>query len=117
MMVDWMKPIETCDGREARLLTLDCPGEHPIVIANAVPGYERWGVSTFPNAGMAELRYRNKPVKREGWVNVSRLGGASNGDPLRYCSHVYGSEEQAIKRQRMVEGFLATIRIEWEEPA
>jgi hypothetical protein len=104
-MIDWTKPIETVDGRAAKVLSRgywrngvtycvvqfeDDDGNSEIVIVNPTTGYQAWS---------HKGPFRNVRVKREGWVNIY---------------HVHETEAAAIQCRSQNEG-VVTRFVRWEE--
>ena len=84
-MIDWNKPIETVDGRKARLIETNAtePGIwHIVYVSSIADPYGFGDVFIVNNEGYLcddrtmgrkysqEPFIRNAPVKREGWVNI-----------------------------------------------
>ena len=76
-MIDWTKPIETVDGRKAKLLSRgywrngetycvvqveDDDGNSEIVIVNPTTGYHAWS---------HKGPFRNARVKRKAWIRLA----------------------------------------------
>ena len=92
---------KTPSGTFARIIATDIEGDRSIAAA-------------VPSRGDSEHVYCYRPqdltplpVKREGWINIYRN--------CSWCGEVYSTEEQALAAQHNVK--VATIKIEWEEPA
>ena len=111
-MIDWTKPIETADGRAAKLLSRgywrngetycvvqfeDDDGNSEIVIVNPTTGYHAWS---------HKGPFRNVRVKRKGWI-LKRKFLNLLGD-----YRVFENEKDAFKASSLSEQL---IRIEWEE--
>ena len=115
-MIDWDKPIETVDGRGAKVLSrgywrkgeiycvvaVEDPetGDSKILIVNPTTGYGQ----AAPVALNASIR--NVRVKREGWV-LKRKGMNILGD-----YRVHETEKQAWEA---CSDDGEPLRIEWEE--
>jgi hypothetical protein len=120
MMVDWTKPIETVTGQQARVLVTDLK-PRPYIgmqVCAAVAVLDSEGfenvhpVSLDGKNGSGTPFIRNKPVKREGWINVYRQRGTheNNRRCVLWLDKAAADDEADQDR-------LACIRIEWEEPA
>ena len=100
------KPVCTRDGRKARIICFDRNDLYPIVaLIECEDGKEMIGA--YSKEGQTEI-YEIKgtdlmmlPEKKEGWVNV-------------YKHNLYDTESEA-KRAHVKEGYIDTIKIEWEE--
>ena len=115
MMFDPTKPVQTRDGRKARIICRDAKGPWPIVAlvdyghqdaphCFAANGYELTDGLERPGDLV------NIPTKREGWVNVYR----GNGD-LWVGGRIYGTEDEARRGGKAIDNNIATARIEWEK--
>lgn len=119
-MIDWDKPIETVDGRKARLVET----HHKELwwhLVWAASDYEGPGDVYMVNAegcrcdsrsiemGLQTSQFiRNVPVKREGWVIKFK------GKDRLWDFHIYSSEETAV--MHVPAGTVhEVVRIQWEE--
>lgn len=111
------EPVQTRDGRAARIICLDRLGEDcPIVaLVKDSEGYENMYAYTTTGAftPMADctLDLVMVPVQREGWVNVY-----SN----KYCNVftgkcVYETEAEARSGRSDNNNYVATAKMTWEE--
>ena len=118
-MIDWNKPIETVDGRKARLVETHLENLWHIVYANPDPDSCRSKPDVFLvnfegfrcddraiYSKRQEPFIRNAPVKREGWVHV-RTGTSLLGD-----YRIFETETEARKAASFSE---QVVRMEWEE--
>lgn len=117
-MIDFNKPVETTDGRPVRVLCVDKIGGMPVVclIKNGQDFDDEERVyranldGELPDTRSFALRnVAPKPVKREGWINISK-GNLPD-------SVVWKSEAAAKDYARGYKVEIQTVRIEWEEPA
>jgi hypothetical protein len=117
MAFDPTKPVQTRDGRKARIVCADAKGSQPIVALVMCDGVESEGRHSLRGAyhldeSECSRDLINIPQKREGWVNVyaedKRSIGARTGD-------IYHSEQEAGEMCPPHYRRLACIRIEWEE--
>ena len=121
-MIDWTKPIQTVDGRKARLVEThlenlwhivyaypdpeSCGSKHDVFLVN-FEGYrcdDRVIYSKRPAPFI-----RNVRVKREGWVRVN----SNNGTPYTISDVVFrekASAEEACIRLGGIPAFIT-----WEE--
>ncbi len=118
-MIDWNKPIETVDGRAAKVLSrgywrngetycvvqVEDPetGDSEILIVNPTTGYGHAALA----ASLTSIR--NVRVKREGWALVRREHGA----PVFSSDRVYSSKKAAEEDYELKGGIPAFIT--WEE--
>lgn len=112
-MIDWDKPIETVEGRPARVISTDhrYSGETLAVIQIEHPGFSCVGYyhqSGEPAFGSVNIR--NRKTKREGWVNVYPTMVEDEG---RVITCIYTSEEEA--KTIASKDVIATVKIEWGE--
>lgn len=119
-MVDWTKPIETMDGRAARVLATDIRRGDEFTIAITWPNAdgtegillasEIGGTRSFPD----EPQVRNKSGKREGWINVYRSDDKSRpNDRVVGRMTVFASQDAANDCATIER--VACVRVEWEE--
>lgn len=111
-MIDWDKPIETVDGRRAKVLTCVAAGEKHgrSVYITPKDDFGFGDVFIVDDEGYRcddraiyskrqEPFIRNARVKREGWVNIY---------------HVHETEAAAIQCRSQNEG-VVTRFVRWEE--
>lgn len=109
-------PVQTRDGRPARIICYDRKGNKPIVALiyekedNVEYHHFYFNDGTFltsKNTSPEDLVMAS--TKKEGWINLYHssiyVAGASN---------VYETEEEALKCKDE-EGYILTKKIEWEE--
>lgn len=110
------EPVQTRDGRRARILCFDRDCDtFPIVGLQATGDGEE--VLCWTNKGSASavsnlttLDLMMAPRKREGWVNIyTTAAGNTHVGP-----GIYDSEEEATKYAQS-SGRLTAIKIQWEE--
>ena len=106
------KRVVTGDGREARIICTDRLGEFPVIGLIRTDNIEK--VTTYTNSGRVYPEMPSgydiffAPEKKVGWVNVYRQ------DNRQLCGNVYDTESEA-KLHSKSSGYLATVKIEWEE--
>lgn len=115
-MIDWTKPIETVDGRAAKLLSRgywrngetycvvqfeEDDGNSEIVIVNPTTGYHAWS---------HKGPFRNVRVKREGWGRVIKSGA---GMPMQQSDVIFATKESAEAACQKLGGYPAFMV--WEE--
>ena len=103
------KPVQTRDGRKARIICFDMKGgEFPIVALVQTGGEE--GVFHYTLEGNY---YRTSttqsdlvmvPVKKTGWINIY---------PFNCGEFIYNTKERAVQNANC--NVVDTIKIEWEE--
>ena len=113
-MINWDKPIETVDGRKARLVEADIEklqhivyvyGKSDDVFLVDPEGY-RCDDRTMGRKYSQEPFIRNARVKREGWV-------VKYQDQDRLLDdHIYSSEKSAVDNSPVQ---TRVVRIQWEE--
>ena len=59
---------------------------------------------------MFEYRIKPRTVKNVGWVNIHRYAG----EPTHTRAFIYANLDDAAKYKNCV-GYIATVKIEWEE--
>ena len=112
-LVNPSRKVVTRDGRDVRIICTDRKTKCDYPIIALIEGfggeedflcYPRDG--KWPSCKNVDLFFA--PVKREGWVNISKAGFT------RYTSNsIWPTEERA--KARTDDGYIATIKIEWEE--
>lgn len=106
--------VVTRDGREVRIICTDRKEEQPIValvITNTkedVRCFYKNGRWSNTNEWYLDLFFA--PIKREGWVNVYKLGIKI----IRQCGNIFGTEKEALNF-KSDENYITTTKIEWEE--
>ena len=110
------KPVCTRDGRKARIICFDRNDLYPIVaLIECEDGKEM--VGAYSKEGQTEI-YEIKgtdlmmlPEKKEGWVNVYKM---SDGQII-IGQYPYESEDYCRNIGRTEDGYINTIKIEWNE--
>lgn len=100
------KPVCTRDGRKVRIICFDRRINRPIIALIEGDNHEEALQSYFDNGRCccdvtSGYDLMMLPEKKEGWVNV-------------YKHNLYDTESEA-KRAHVKEGYIDTIKIEWEE--
>ena len=111
------REVVTRDGRKVRIVCTDRAGLNvkPIVALITLPNCDEivkcfWadGIDTAGSEDKNDLFFA--PEKHEGWMNLYKKGfGLVIGDLVR------DSEEAAKKIAAGDEGYITTIKVEWEE--
>lgn len=111
------RKVVTRDGRPVRIICIDRKGldVKPIVALITLPNCDEivkcfWadGIDTAGSEDKNDLFFA--PTKHEGWMNLYKKGfGLVIGDLVR------DSEEAAKKIAVGDEGYITTIKVEWEE--
>lgn len=112
------KKLITRDGREVkRILCTDVKGKYPIVavIGSHVGNIEK-AISFTKDGKCFDCSSDNEdiffaPEKHEGWVNVFEDICGDRGVGPR----IFNSKEYAEKEAKNFNGYITTIKIEWEE--
>lgn len=106
-------PVCTRDGRDVRILCFDRKDDlYPIVglvsdkLGENLRSYTPDGL--YNRSGESNADLFMKPIKKEGWINISNLG-------CNYCDGIYTSEQAAKDDGRKTAGYITTLKIEWEE--
>ena len=108
--------VVTRDGREVRIICTDAKGEEPIIALvynknrdeENVYTYNREGIFYKDNDSCLDLFFA--PVKREGWVNVYKIGIKD----IYQCGNIFETEKDALNLKDDKD-YIATTKIEWEE--
>lgn len=108
--------VVTRDGRAVRIICTDAKNEEPIIALvynnireeENVYTYNREGIFYKDNDSCLDLFFA--PNKREGWVNIYKLGIKIT----RQCGNIFGTEKEALNFKGD-ENYITTIKIEWEE--
>lgn len=114
---DPSKKVITRDGREVRIICTNKLDQTYPICALINNGKEEECYSYTVGGKHYALNIdSNKDLffsteKREGWINILNVG---NFDRIASIT-IYSSEEDAKKRMIDNEGYIATIKIEWEE--
>lgn len=117
---DPSKPVQTRDGRPARVLAVGLKNiDYPIVAAwVTLSGQETAGIFTLD--GRFRLDHSsghpndliNIPVRRTGWIGISLTTVPGR---VADASHVYETKD-ACEASVAFHGFTTIIQIEWDEP-
>lgn len=119
MAFDPNKPVQTRDGRKARIICTDRVSDlgYPIVAAVLDQGMPAEELHTYNIYGAcahgSSLDLINIPVKREGWVNVyPSISNSSDRVPARLIGPFVSKGAADVNgcHQR-----IACVRIEWSE--
>lgn len=107
-MIDWDKPIETEDGRPARVISRDYRiTRYGICMMVQIEEAEYSHTASYTLQGDPTLigpKLRNRKTKREGWINIYDGG-------LGKIIHSAEATAKAFAKPDVK----ATIKIEWEE--
>lgn len=111
------KPVCTRDGKKARIICFDAKDNLPIIalITNArgdesLARYKSNG--RFINLNESDYDLMMLPEKKEGWVNVYH--GLTISE--RVCGNIVSNtKEEAIQYAQDDDGYITTVKIEWEE--
>ena len=111
MAIDWTKPIQTTDGKPARVLCTDLKHDHPYVVATEHNGKEiLWTVTdtgrvrgSTPGDGKSGII--NVPEKRTVYINFYE-----SGYPEVWCSRA-AADVQASKYSRF--NRIACVKVEY----
>lgn len=112
-------PVQTRDGRAARIICFDRKGNNFSVVALVTDPDGKEYTHGYTSKGGYLLNRKSDfdlfmaPVKREGWVNIYRSapGGAQDCYPQPI---IFNTREEAIAAVYQP-SIRATTRIEWEE--
>ena len=112
------KPVCTRDGSPVRIICWDAKGYCPIVaLVSDIDGRE--SVQTYPSDGRLMLGDMVNPLdmmmkteKKEGWLNIIKSDKELSGVDL---DGVYVSEKDAREESEDEDGYITTIKIQWEE--
>ena len=105
------KRVVTRAGESVRILCTDYYGEKPIIAKieeceHSYPFYEDGRFLSYGEPSPCDLFFA--PEKHEGWVNIYKAGFT------RYTNTcIWPTEERA--KERAGDGYITTIKIEWEE--
>lgn len=106
------KPVCTRDGRKARIICFDTinKSNYPIIALLEDKGCEAifyYNKDGKCNVG-TEIDLMMLPEKKEGWINIYK-----DFEDTVCC--VYLTKEDALKNRSIEDGYITTIKIEWEE--
>ena len=106
-MIEWDKPIETVDGRPAKVISTGFRYGNEVAVVLQIE-YElssvisHYAKNGYPKFGAPEIR--NRKTKREAWINI--YDGYTGS-----CPH----STEALAKKHAAADVKATIKIEWEE--
>lgn len=106
------KPVCTRDGRKARIICFDTinKGNYPIIALLEDKGCEAifyYNKDGKCNVG-TERDLMMLPQKKEGWINIYK-----DFEDTVCCAYL--TKEDALKNRSIEDGYITTIKIEWEE--
>lgn len=110
-------PVQTRDGRPARIICFDRIDEYyPIIALIKNDEHKEEQCNSYTKDGKCYAYSSNNPddlimvsTKKEGWVNIYHSSIYVAG-----VSNAYETKEDALKG-KSEEGYINTIKIEWEE--
>lgn len=110
------KPVCTRDGRKARIICFDLKNEdNTIVAAVGNDRFENLFCYTkngeLTNGVESDKDLMMLPERRRGWVNVYKLKESTFG----YITAYFDTEEKAKEDKEQLTGYVATVKINWEE--
>lgn len=112
------KPVCTRDGRKARIICFDAEGNKPLIVLSKINGkevilrYTEKGRSdNFHSPTPREDDLMMLPEKKEGWVNIYKMKESTFG----YITAYFDTEEKAKEDKEQLTGYVATVKINWEE--
>lgn len=114
------KPVCTGDGQKARIICFDRKGLYPIV-ALIEYGDKDERIGAFSNEGRTDIYEMRDvdlvmlPEKHEGWINIFDPSGKDNSSYLATCGCVVYKTKEAAIAGAVPHGYIATVKIEWEE--
>lgn len=106
------KPVCTRDGRKARIICFDAKCNKPIVAL--IYDCNKETVFQYLESGRFFVDQIDKydlmmlPQKKEGWVNIYK-----DFEDTVCCAYL--TKEDALKNRSIEDGYITTIKIEWEE--
>ena len=111
------KPVCTRDGRKARIICfdrIDSTGCNLTIVA-LIQVDETEVLQLYHDNGKcdakADLDLMMLPEKKEGWVNVYKMKESTFG----YITSYFDTEENAKEDKEQLTGYVATVKINWEE--
>lgn len=106
------KPVCTRDGRKARIICFDAKCNKPI--AALIYDCNKETVFQYLENGRFFVDQIDKydlmmlPQKKEGWINIYK-----DFEDTVCCAYL--TKEDALKNRSIEDGYITTIKIEWEE--
>ena len=106
------KPVCTRDGRKARIICFDAKCNKPIVAL--IYDCNKETVLQYLENGRFFVEQIDKydlmmlPQKKEGWINIYK-----DFEDTVCCAYL--TKEDALKNRSIEDGYITTIKIEWEE--
>jgi hypothetical protein len=117
MTFDPTKPVQTRDGRKARIICTDMVDERYPIVALITEETDREFPVSFTADGRILDSARehdndlvNIPEKREGWINVYPVPESPWRTPSDW---LYPTMEEAI--EDCTDGYITTVKVEWTE--
>lgn len=106
------KPVCTRDGRKARIICFDAKCNKPIVAliydCNKETVFQYLENGRFFVDQIDKYDLMMLPQKKEGWINIYK-----DFEDTVCCAYL--TKEDALKNRSIEDGYITTIKIEWEE--
>ena len=106
------KPVCTRDGRKARVICFDAKCNKPIVAliydCNKETVFQYLENGRFFVDQIDKYDLMMLPQKKEGWINIYK-----DFEDTVCCAYL--TKEDALKNRSIEDGYITTIKIEWEE--
>ena len=106
------KPVCTRDGRKARIICFDAKCNKPIVAliydCNKETVFQYLENGRFSVDQIDKYDLMMLPQKKEGWINIYK-----DFEDTVCCAYL--TKEDALKNRSIEDGYITTIKIEWEE--
>lgn len=116
-LADPTKRVVTRDGRKVRIICTDAKSRYPVIaLAESHDGTTEQFLTLTKNGKYFEGGPNTNdiyfaPEKHEGWVNIFEDTCGNRG----VGSRIFNSKEDAEKEAKNFNGYITTIKVEWEE--
>lgn len=117
------RKVVTRDGKNVRIVCTDLNDRFNRPIIGVVNYKEYENAYAYTEDGRWNQNYRNysadsldlffAPEKKEGWINIFKV--ASNDNRFVGGARIFKSKEEAEEAREGVNGYITTMKIEWEE--
>lgn len=110
------RKVVTRDGRDVRIICTDFDNPNYPGICE-IKG-SKWPYSFATNGELIKGKKLSgdlffAPEKKEGWINIFKV--ASNDNRFVGGARIFKSKEEAEEAREGVNGYITTMKIEWEE--
>lgn len=116
------RKVVTRDGKNVRIVCTDLNDRFNRPIIGVVDYKEYENAYAYTEDGIWNQNYSADsldlffaPEKKEGWINIFKGAGDSNDNRFLGFTCIFKTKENAEEGRKGLDGYITTIKIEWEE--